>query len=316
MRIILMGTPEFARQSLDGLLSSGFNVVAVVTTPDKPAGRGLKVHQSAVKQYAVDKAIPVLQPEKLKAPDFIDSLRAFNADLFVVVAFRMLPEVVWEMPALGTVNLHASVLPQYRGAAPINWAIINGETSTGTTVFYINQEIDKGNIISFREEQIYPEDTAGSLHDRLMHSGAEHLVSAVKEIELRNVHTITQESRMSAVPLRLAPKIFKSMCKIDWNADVYQMYNFVRGLSPYPVAWTNIQTDKGIFSLKIFETKIVPGSDNLLPAGTIVSDNKTYLHVATGSGGFLALQSVQLEGKKRMPIEDFLKGCNVTAFCD
>ena len=305
MKIVFMGTPEFAVSSLEMLIASGYEIAAVVTSPDKPAGRGQKMQVSAVKQYAMQQNLPVLQPEKLKDQAFLDSLRGFQADLFVVVAFRMLPEEVWKMPTLGTINLHASLLPQYRGAAPINWAIINGETQTGTTVFLINQEIDKGNIISLREEPIYPDDNAGILHDRLMRSGAIHLTEAVGNIFSGNFTTIIQEQNE---PLRPAPKIFRESCKINWNNNVSQLHNLVRGLSPYPAAWTtlvNPQDDR--LTVKIYESTIAQNDISSAPAGTLHTDNKTFLKVATGDG-WLAINNLQLEGKKRMNIQDFLRG--------
>jgi len=307
-----MGTPEFAVASLEKLIESGNEIAAVVTSPDKPAGRGQKLHESVVKQYATRRGLPVLQPEKMKDPVFLETLRAFNADLFVVVAFRMLPEEVWKMPPLGTINLHGSLLPFYRGAAPINWAIINGETRSGTTVFFINQEIDKGNIISFREEAIEPNDNAGTLHDRLMYSGAIHLSEAVNNIVSGNFTTISQEEIKQNQPLKTAPKIFRETCRIDWNNDVTQLHNLVRGLSPYPAAWTTLVSPKGDNqTLKIFETAIV--TDNELPPRTVVSDNKTYLRVAA-AGGSLEITNLQLEGKKRMEIKEFLRGHNISEF--
>ena len=305
MRIVFMGTPEFAVTSLETLIASGNEVAAVVCSPDKPAGRGQKIQEPAVKRCAVHHGLPVLQPEKLKDPVFLETLRSYHAELFVVVAFRMLPEEVWQIPPLGTINLHASLLPQYRGAAPINWAIINGETYSGTTVFFINQEIDKGNIISYCEETISPDDNAGTLHDRLMHSGAIHLTEAVQSIASGNFKTIPQA--LLSQPLKTAPKIFRETCNINWNSDVVQLHNLVRGLSPYPAAWTTLMSAKGDhLTLKIFETMIL--LDSTPPAtGTIDSDNKTYLRIAA-NGGWLSVRSLQLEGKKRMEISDFLKG--------
>ena len=308
MRIVFMGTPEFAVASLEALIEAGNDVIAAVTSPDKPAGRGQKMQESAVKQCAVRHGLPVLQPEKLKDPVFLDNLRSFRADLFVVVAFRMLPEEVWKMPPMGTVNLHASLLPQYRGAAPINWAIINGETVSGTTVFFINQEIDKGNILSYREETINPDDNAGTLHDRLMRSGAAHLTEAVRDIATGDFKTIPQDTTLQNQPLKPAPKIFRENCNIQWNRDVVQLHHFVRGLSPYPAAWTTLVTPKGDrLMLKIFETAIQPDSALSVAPGTIDSDNKTFLRIAA-QGGWLLIRNLQLEGKKRMDIGDFLRG--------
>ena len=304
MRIVFMGTPEFAVASLEALIESGNEVAAVVTSPGKPAGRGQKMQEPAVKQCAVRRGLPVLQPEKLKDPAFLDTLRSFHAELFVVVAFRMLPGEVWNMPPRGTINLHASLLPQYRGAAPVNWAIINGETRSGTTVFFINHEIDKGNIVSLREETISPDDNAGTLHDRLMYSGAVHLTETVQMIASGNIKTIPQDKNQ---PLKAAPKIFRETCKINWNNEAAQLHNFVRGLSPYPAAWTTLITNKGdLLTLKIYETMVL--SDDAAPTpGTIDSDNKTFLRIAA-SGGWLAIRSLQIEGKKRMEVADFLRG--------
>ena len=308
MRIVFMGTPEFAVASLEALIEAGNEIAAVVTSPDKPAGRGQKMHETAVKQFALRNGLLVLQPEKLKEPAFIESLRRLNADLFVVVAFRMLPEEVWKMPPLGTINLHASLLPQYRGAAPVNWAIINGETRTGTTVFFINNEIDKGNIISYHEEALYPDDNAGTVHDRLMRSGAIHLTEAVKIIASGNVKTIPQENISDNQPLKTAPKIFRENCKINWNSNIAQLHNFIRGLSPYPAAWTTLTNQKGErLTLKIYETNCDDSNIKPPPAGTIVSDNKNYLKIACNDG-LLSICSLQLEGKKRMETSEFLKG--------
>ena len=307
MRIIFMGTPGFAVASLEKLLEANVEVVAVVTSPDKPAGRGRQVRESAVKQCAVKHELPVLQPEKLKDPDFLESLSAFNADLFVVVAFRMLPEEVWKMPAMGTINLHASLLPEYRGAAPINWAIINGETRTGTTVFFIEKEIDTGNIISYREEGITPSDNAGTLHDKLMHSGALHLSEVVRSIDEDNFEAVPQNSIASLGELKNAPKIFRETCKINWERNADRIHDFVRGLSPYPAAWTTLATPKGEqLTIKIFETDICTDTTDSTP-GTIESDNRTFLRIAA-RGGLIAVKNLQAEGKKRMDIEDFLRG--------
>ncbi len=307
MRIIFMGTPEFAVTSLEALLEAGIEIVAVVTALDKPAGRGRKIQESAVKQCAIKHSLPVLQPEKLKDPVFLDKLRSFHADLFVVVAFRMLPEEVWKMPKLGTVNLHASLLPEYRGAAPINWAIINGETLTGTTVFFINQEIDKGNVISYHKDKIDPDDNAGTLHDKLMHTGALHLVKAVQSIAGENITAMSQNHESTQLPLKSAPKIFRETCKINWDQDAAQIHNLIRGLSPYPAAWTTIINPKDEhLTLKIFETNVQPDTSVHLP-GTIDSDHKSFLRIAA-SNGWITIKNLQLEGKKRMDIQDFLRG--------
>jgi len=300
-----MGTPEFAVSSLETLIASGNEIAAVVTSPDKPAGRGQKMQASSVKQFAVQRNLPVLQPEKLKDPAFLETLHGFQADLFVVVAFRMLPEEVWKMPPSGAINLHASLLPQYRGAAPVNWAIINGETQTGTTVFFINHEIDKGNVISFREEPIYPDDNAETLHDRLMRSGAIHLAETIRIIASGNFKTIKQEQNQTLKP---APKIFRETCKINWNCNTVSLHNFVRGLSPYPAAWTTlINPHNDRLTLKIYETVILPDATSSVTPGTVRSDNKTFLKVAAADG-WLAIGNLQMEGKKRMDIQDFLRG--------
>ena len=307
MRIVFMGTPEFAVASLEALIASGNEVAAVVSSPDKPAGRGQKMQEPAVKKCALHHGLPVLQPEKLKDPLFLETLRSYHADLFVVVAFRMLPDIVWQMPPLGTVNLHASLLPQYRGAAPINWAIINGETRSGTTVFFINQEIDKGNIISYCEEAIYPDDNAGTFHDRLMHSGATHLTEAVRSIASGNFKTIPQDSALLNQPLKTAPKIFRETCNINWNNNITQLHHFIRGLSPYPAAWTTLLNAKGDrLTLKIYEAMIQPDCTPPAP-GTIESDNSAFLRIAA-KDGWLEIRNLQLEGRKRMVVSDFLRG--------
>ena len=294
-----MGTPEFAVPSLKSLVESNSNVVAVITVPDKPAGRGQKQTASPVKLYAESQGIPVLQPEKLKNPAFLEELRSYQADLQVVVAFRMLPEVVWSMPPKGTFNLHSSLLPQYRGAAPINWAVINGETETGVTTFFIEQDIDTGKIIYQDREPIYPHDDAGSLYERLMEKGAKLVVKTVQAIEAGNY---PQEPQDEPVEIRSAPKIFRETCEIDWQKPAAQIHNFIRGLSPYPAAWTTING----LSCKIFKSNVVDFPENDTP-GQFRTDGKSYLHFRTGDG-WLAVEVLQLEGKKRMEIEDFLRG--------
>lgn len=294
-----MGTPEFAVASLDALLLANFDVVAVVTAPDKPAGRGQKLNESAVKKYAAEKGIPVLQPEKLKNPDFIEELRSYQADLQVVVAFRMLPEVVWSMPAKGTINLHGSLLPQYRGAAPINHAIINGEKESGVTTFFLKQEIDTGDIILSDKVDISADDNAGDLHDKLMVLGANLLVKTVKAIDENNY---TEQAQPQSNDLKHAPKIFKDDCKVDWNSSNQKVYNLIRGLSPYPTAFTSLN-DK---TLKIFKAELDNQQPEITP-GAFLTDGKTYLKFAT-KDGFIKLLDIQYEGKKRMLIEDFLRG--------
>lgn len=301
MRIIFMGTPDFAVASLDALVQNGYNVVAVITAPDKPAGRGLQLQQSAVKQYAVQHNIPVLQPEKLKNPAFLDELRAYKADLQVVVAFRMLPVVVWDMPPLGTINVHASLLPQYRGAAPINWAIINGEQRSGVTTFKLQHEIDTGNVLFSSEVPIRPDETAGELHDALMKAGAETLLRTVAALKEGNLHGQPQQE-IEAGELKHAPKIFKDDCRINWELPLEKVYNLVRGLSPYPTAFTMLQNK----TLKIYKAEMEPATHNQAP-GSVHSDKKTYLKFAA-EGGYLNVLELQLEGKKKMGTEEFLRG--------
>ncbi len=294
-----MGTPDFAVASLSALLQAGLNIVGVVTAADKPAGRGQKINESAVKKYALAHDLKVLQPLKLKDPEFLADLKALNADLFVVVAFRMLPEVVWQMPKKGTINLHGSLLPQYRGAAPINHAIINGEKETGVTTFFLKQEIDTGDVIFADTVTISDSETAGDLHDKLMIVGAKLLVKTVKAIAADDYSEVPQ---LQSEDLKSAPKIFKEFCKIDWNNTNQSVYNHIRGLSPYPTAFT-ILNDK---TLKIFNAE----PENIKPeieAGTYLTDNKTYLKFAT-KDGYIKLTDLQLEGKKRMLIDEFLRG--------
>ncbi|HOU98982.1 MAG TPA: methionyl-tRNA formyltransferase [Bacteroidales bacterium] len=309
MKIVFMGTPQFAAFTLQALINSNHQVVAVVTVPDKPAGRGLKPRMSDVKLLALENNIPVLQPEKLKNEEFLQTLQSYNADLFVVVAFRMLPKEVWSMPPKGTINIHASLLPQYRGAAPINWAIINGEKTTGVTLFFINELIDCGKIITFKEVPILPNYNAGILHDILMKEGAELLIKTLPDIELNKVECISQESfTISNEQLKPAPKINPEICKINWSLKIEQIHNLIRGLSPYPAAFTklhNKKTGKEIH-FKILSSEIIDGKHASSP-GTILSDNKSYLYI-TADGGLLQVNECQPEGKKRMNIKDFLNG--------
>jgi methionyl-tRNA formyltransferase len=308
-RIIFMGTPEFAVASLKALIDSDFHVVAVVTSPDKPAGRGQKIKESEIKQFANKFDILVLQPEKLKSDEFIQQLKSLKADLQVVVAFRMLPEVIWSMPRLGTINLHASLLPQYRGAAPINHAIMNGDKKSGVTTFFIEKDIDTGKIIDSEEVEIKDSDNAGILHDKLMETGARLLVKTVKAIQCNNYTQIDQYSTLAFEnPLRPAPKLFKDSCKIQWDQDIYKIYNFIRGLSPYPTAWTVLQhlENSENITIKIFETAIEIADHGFIP-GSIISDVKSSLKVAV-NGGFLQIKSIQAEGKRRLDIEEFLRG--------
>ena len=307
LRIIYMGTPEFAVAPLQTLVEQGFNIVAVVTVPDKPQGRGRKIAPSPVKEYAVEHNIPVLQPEKLKNPEFLDELKSYNADLQIVVAFRMLPEVVWAMPKYGTFNLHAALLPQYRGAAPINWAIINGETKTGVTTFLLDKDIDTGRIIMQREIPILPEDNIGTLYDKMMNIGKDVVVETVETIISGNYKSIPQDTLIKKdTVLRPAPKIFKDDCRLDFSKKGVELHNLVRGLSPYPAAFTTIKVNGKDLNLKVFETKPEP-SANQQPAGTLVTDNKTFLKIACADG-YLIINDLQLEGKKRMKVAEFLRG--------
>jgi methionyl-tRNA formyltransferase len=305
-----MGTPEFAVASLDALVKSNHKVIAVITAPDRPASRGLKLQQSAVKEYAVKNNLRVLQPEKLKDESFISQLKELNADLFVVVAFRMLPEVVWKMPKMGTINLHASILPQYRGAAPINWAIINGEKETGVTTFFINEAIDKGNVLMRKFRSIEENDNAGTIHDNLMEDGADLLVQTVDAIADGNHSKGTSQDSMekdySLDLIKPAPKIFKQDCLINWNKPAEQVRNFIRGLSPYPSAWTVLQNKEGKkLTLKIYASK-VSMDIKLAPGELRVVDT---IHIYIGcSDAALEITELQLEGRKTMPVADFLRG--------
>ena len=306
-RIVFMGTPEFAVESLKALVENDYNVVGVVTMPDKPAGRGHKLQFSAVKEYAMSQNLPILQPEKLKDPEFLDQLKALNADLQIVVAFRMLPEVVWDMPLYGTFNLHASLLPQYRGAAPINWAIINGDKETGVTTFFLTHEIDTGKVIKQEKVQIGDDENIGSLYDRLMNLGGNVVTQTVDMILSGEVDAVDQETMFNEPSeLRAAPKIFKDTCKINWADKIENIHNLVRGMSPYPAAWGIMYLNGSDFQVKIYETKKITENHNL-PIGTIKTDNKTYLNVAA-KDGFISILSLQLPGKKRMDITSFLNG--------
>ena len=298
-----MGTPEFAVASLDALVGGGYNVVGVVTMPDKPAGRGYKMQFSAVKEYALAHNLPLLQPEKLKNEEFLDALRALHADLQIVVAFRMLPEVVWAMPPLGTFNLHGSLLPQYRGAAPINWAIINGEQETGVTTFFLQQEIDTGDLILQKRTPITDGDNAGTIHDRLMSIGA---AAVVETVDCIIAGTAPKTPQPQGVTLKSAPKIFKETCRVDWTQSCHQIFNFVRGLSPYPAAWSVLHTDDKTIDIKLFEVTREPAT-HTLQAGQVVCDGKNYLKVAVADG-FVKIESLQPAGKKRMSAADWLRG--------
>lgn len=302
-----MGTPDFAVEPLKVLHENGFNIVGVITMPDKPAGRGHKIQFSPVKNYALEQGLRLLQPEKLKDEQFIEELRSLQADLQIVVAFRMLPEVVWGMPRLGTFNLHASLLPQYRGAAPINWAVINGEKETGVTTFFLTHEIDTGKIIQQEKIEILDSDNAGSIHDKLMYKGSALILETVNAIIKGTVQPKPQEELyQSESDLKPAPKIFKETCKIDFNKETKAVHNQVRGLSPYPAAWCILNTGKEQLATKIYETEMVETPHQLQP-GTISTDHKKRLDIAT-SNGYIRVKELQIPGKKRLSIEDFLRG--------
>lgn len=298
-----MGTPGFAVASLDALVKAGCNIVGVITAPDKPAGRGMDMQQSAVKKYAVEQQLHILQPEKLKNPEFLDTLKLLHADLQIVVAFRMLPEAVWNMPALGTVNLHGSLLPQYRGAAPINWAVINGENETGVTTFKLQHEIDTGDILLQESFAIGENETAGEVHDRMKEIGAALLVKTVEGLASGSlVETAQSEIRNTISEIHHAPKIFTETCKIDFSKTTQELYNQVRGLSPFPTAFTFLKNKK----LKLYTVEKVTQAPTIA-AGEFETDGKTFLHFACGDG-YVAVKDLQLEGKKRMEIKDFLRG--------
>ena len=314
MKIIYFGTPEFAASQLEAILAAGYEVPAVVTTPDRPAGRGKQMHASDVKECALRHGLPVLQPEKLKDEAFVEQLRSYNADLFVVVAFRMLPEVVWSMPAKGTINLHASLLPQYRGAAPINHVIINGETETGLTTFILDKEIDTGAMIMQEKLKIGEKMNAGELHDALMALGNKVLVETIRKIENGDIDPESQDAviKKEGLELKPAPKIFKEDCYIDWRKPGREIYNFVRGLSPYPAAHAKIQNSEGeILDLKVFETDIVPKSDENDRLYSIKTDGKSYLEVVL-EDSCVKIMEIQQAGKKAMKIAEFLRGARIS----
>ncbi len=308
-----MGTPEFAVETLKKLVSDGYKIVGVITAPDKPAGRGRKIAESAVKQFAKSHEIPVLQPFKLKDKTFLNELKTLQADLQIVVAFRMLPEVVWAMPPLGTFNLHASLLPQYRGAAPINWAVINGETKTGVTTFFIEQKIDTGNILFQEEVPINQDDTAGNLHDKLMYVGAK-LVSKTVGAILSNQHSAQAQKELisDTEQLRPAPKIYKDDCRINWNMSAKNVYNFIRGLSPYPAAWSELVGDNECRKIKIFRATIGKPSSGV-GVGTLNIEGKNIIRIACADN-YLEIKELQLAGKKRMPVDEFLRGFSLTNY--
>jgi methionyl-tRNA formyltransferase len=313
LRIIFMGTPEFAVATLGCLLMNGFNVITVVTAPDKPSGRGRKLSKSAVKKFAEESSLPVLQPVSLKDPGFISELKRLNADMFIVVAFRMLPEVVWKIPSIGTINLHASLLPNYRGAAPINHAIINGEKTTGVTTFLIDEKIDTGNILLREEVQIFPFEDAGDLHNRLMKIGARLVVNTIEDISEKKIKPQLQAQFLNpGESPKLAPKIHPGDCIINWNSDTVTIHNLIRGLSPSPCARSYFKNDSSGLSFKIFESR-QEIEKHLFKPGQIISDEKHYIKIAC-KDGFIHVVNLQLEGKKRMNTVDFLRGFSITDF--
>lgn len=309
LKIVFMGTPDFAVESLRILVENDYNIVGVITMPDKPAGRGHKIQYSAVKQYALEKGLPLLQPENLKDETFIQDLKAWNADLQIVVAFRMLPEMVWDMPRLGTFNLHGSLLPQYRGAAPINWAIMNGDKETGVTTFFLKHEIDTGEIILQEKVTIGENDNVGKIYNELMHLGANLVQKTVDMIIVDAVKPMPQEELYkSEGELNHAPKIFKDTCKVDWSKTAQEVHNHIRGLSPYPCAWSmlKLDADSEAVSVKIYESEVISES-NTLEIGSIETDNKTYLHISCKNGK-VAIKQMQMPGKRSMRIVDILNG--------
>lgn len=316
LRIVFLGTPEFAVESLDRLVTEGFNVVGVVTMPDKPAGRGHKMFQSPVKQYALDHGLRLMQPVKLKDPAFVEELRSLEADLFIVIAFRMLPEIVWQMPRLGTFNLHASLLPRYRGAAPINWAVINGDKETGVTTFFLKHEIDTGDIIQQERVEILDTDNVGDVHDKLMHLGASLTVDTVNHILAGDLSPIPQSALLNnnAEPTP-APKIFKETCRIDWTRPAMEIHNLVRGLSPYPCAWTELFTGESetpAYNIKVIETELtdIPGEEFQAPGSF---RKGKHLDIFCGDGKCLRVKQLQPSGKKPMGGKDFLNGITDTS---
>ncbi len=310
LRIIYMGTPDFAVGPLKTLVESGFNIVAVVTGMDKPQGRGRKIQPTPVKEFAVEHNIPVLQPEKLKNPEFVEELRSYKADLQIVVAFRMLPEVVWDMPKMGTFNLHAALLPQYRGAAPLNWAVINGEKKTGVTTFLLDKDIDTGRIMLQKEVAIEDNDTVGTVHDKLMLVGQDLVVETVEKLIDGSMKFVDQDSLIGKdTILKHAPKIFKEDCRINFENDGDTIRNLVRGLSPYPAAFTTINVKGKEMGLKVFECEVEKCQNHEIP-GKLITDNKKFAKISC-KNGYIYLTDIQLEGKKRMKIIEFLRGINL-----
>ena len=313
MKIVYFGTPEIASSQLEAIISAGYEVAAVVTVPDKPAGRGKKIQSSHVKETALKYGLPIMQPVSLKSPEFIEELSSLNADMFVVVAFRMLPEVVWSMPRLGTFNLHASLLPQYRGAAPINHAIINGEKETGLTTFLLDKEIDTGEIILQEKVVIEERETAGTLHDKLMILGNKVVVDTIKMIEEGRLHSQSQESiiQRDNILLKPAPKIFKEDCKIDWTKDAKSVFNFIRGLSPYPAAHTQLVSENGeTIDLKIFDVSLEDRPSDTYELKQVITDGKSYLKVVL-KDFYISINYLQQAAKKAMPVADFLRGARL-----
>ena len=309
LRIVFLGTPDFAVESLRRIVDGGYNVVGVVTMPEKPAGRGKHLQQSAVKQFAVSRGLKVMQPERLKDDAFVEELRSLQADLFIVIAFRMLPEVVWSMPRLGTFNLHASLLPRYRGAAPINRAVMNGDAETGVTTFFLKHEIDTGDIIAQERIAIGPDEDAGSVHDRLMELGATLTIDTIEHILAGDLKPIPQDELLKGEEPTPAPKICKDTCRIDWNSPARDIHNHVRGLAPYPAAWsTLIAGDTPQGSLKVFATRVLDEKSTSAPGTLTVTDGRLIADTATER---IELLSVQAPGKKRMPTADFLRGCRL-----
>lgn len=308
MRIVFMGTPEIAVTSLEAIIDAGFNVVGVVTAPDKPAGRGRKIQHSDVKKFALEKGLHLMQPTNLKSDDFLQELTALQPQVQVVVAFRMLPKAVWSLAPMGTFNLHASLLPQYRGAAPINWAIINGETKSGVTTFFLDQEIDTGRIIDAKQTHISPDDTAGTLHDRLKTIGAQLVVETLEKILSGKVVT-TEQSKLQTehAELKKAPKIFREDCRINWNQPAAEIHNLIRGLNPVPGAFTEIQlNNEEVFMMKVYDARPIM-ENHRHEAGKLLTDNKNYIKISTADG-FIDILTMQAAGKKRMKTQDFLRG--------
>lgn len=313
LRIVFLGTPEFAVESLRRILDEGYNVVGVVTMPDKIAGRGHKLIHSAVKDFALERGLHIMQPEKLKDEAFVSELRALHADLFVVIAFRMLPEVVWGMPPLGTFNLHASLLPRYRGAAPINRAVMNGDSETGVTTFFLQQGMDTGDILRQERIAIGPDEDAGSVHDRLMTLGADVTVDTIRHIVAGDLRPVPQDELLRREPATPAPKIFKETCRIDWTRPAAELHNHVRGLAPYPAAWTVLREADGgqETELQIFAVRIVPEETTGLPAGSILPGDGRRMAVATADGRVLEVLELRAAGRKRMTAADYLRGARL-----